>query len=1044
MIFRISFKTRSITVRIADEELIPEYFVMRTELMEAKYLCPYCLKVQKLVSEEDEHDFLLETKKNHETSVGLSRQVLQEFYIKTTGDGSKILFSLPESLAVVSKIKQLTIREALMFHPINLKLITLAIIGENLTIRSYTGYKWGQRIPQIMIKNLHETQICRAGLDPDYYTFLTCHEDIQSKIDFKAYILPFEFSVWVVTIALMVLMYITVNVASSITLGSTPLRFRLMLEMFGLFLNAGVELSPLLISKPLRGLLTVWLFMCLILNTAYRGDSFSKIVAPAKIQRATKFSDIMSNFSIYSRAVNSGYFWDFPFRVAGKNWMETALREALQMRKKSGKFENRQFLKGRGTLIIKLSRQLIPISNNEYLRNSSQEILNRLGTCRSTAVVVHSVELRQLFMEIYNQYKAHHIYMGEQRLFEKQFTIITDESGGNYYNRKLSWLEYSGLQGLWSKLLKASFKPVHLSGIFSRGLFNQKNTILLSHLNWLNDFKDCENTVVFPDTLIYTPNEQSQPSTPTLLFLNDELKFPTLIKHTNCHTITMFADPYSSFVPNHYGRVMSLNHNFPRKHYLFLIIVYNNFRGSQIKPTVPYLSQPSRFQIKFHRLTFAIIYNAKSDSYQSPKEISMGNDIFEVNFICEYCIRSKSHYNLEVHNVENTVKTIALYRKEMDKTVLSAGSNGKQFAYNLDLGITLTSSKDLSKLKQWYYAKSLFDVQKSQLTPEQVLLLVLAETIPSLQGFENLTQNYAGTLMYQPFFKIEVMDIYASYNNIVLLDTSHYTFLSCIDYRPNKQILRTVNAAHILAVGIVAVFQAAVCGIAGNLATRIKNWKPLSEKAVSVLSISIFVAYIAITLQHYFYFLSKQISTTGNPEDNGNLHEIRKKNVTVLSEAIEHTAEFPFETEFGQRLWTRVFNRSRLTTEDGEFYPVWHDWMKYGFLAHFDFYEKQFQEMMKIYPKIQPAFGNQNEMMTKIGEDCEHRTLAVSSEAALQILRRPRKLQKQVRIFKGEEKLFETMKYFRITTNGGEYVGSKIEQIFNSGIYQFWKQSLFT
>ncbi|CAL8146904.1 unnamed protein product [Orchesella dallaii] len=1009
--FRISFKLKPITVQIADEESFPEYFEMGTELMEAKYVCPYCHNDQKIGTKQYEYDLQLETKRNSRTSLVLSRQLLQKLYMKTTRDGRKFVFRLPamqypESFAVVSQIKQLTVREALTFHPINLKLITLAILGENVTRSSF--FHWGLKVPQILIKDPHETHICRIHLDPDYYTFLTCHEDIQSKIDFKAYILPFEFSVWIATIALMVLMYITMNVMSSITLGSNPLRFRLMLEMFGLFLNAGVELSPLLMSKPLRGILTIWLFMCLILNTAYRGDSFSKIVAPAKIQRATKFSDIISNFSIYSRAKKGNHFWKFPFRDIGRKWMETALHDALQVRNRGGQFENPQFLKERGSLIIKLSRQLIPISNNEYLRNSSQEIISRLGSCRSTAIIVHSVELRQLFKEIYNQYKAHHIYMGEQRLFEKKITIITDESGGNYYNRKLSWLEYSGLQGFWSKLLK-----------------------------------------VFHDGIIYTPTKRDQPTAPALLFLDNHAIFRTTrIKRTKCNTVTFFTERYTDFVPTKYIRVamMTSENNVLQQHYLFLIFLYGNFGGIQMKPMVPYQSDPlyRDHLIIIHRLTFAIIYNAKSYSNHSPKEISMGNDIFEVIFICEYCIRSNSHYNLAVHNVENTVKTIVLYRKEMDKTVLSAGSNGKQFAYNLDLGMALTSSKDLSKLKQWYYAKSLFDVQKSQLKPEQVLLLVLAETIPSLQGFENLTQSYKGTSMYLPFFKIERIDIYASYNNMVLLDTSHYTFLGCIGYRPHEHIINTVNAAHILAVGIVAVFQTAICSITGNLATRIKNWKPFTEKAVLVLSISIFVAYIAITLQHYCYFLNKQPSRTGNTVDNWRLHEMAKKNVTVLSEAIEHAAEFPFETEFGQRLWTQVLKQGRLTTEDNEFYRVWHDWMKYGFLDHFDFYKKQFQEMMKIYPKIQPAFGNQNEMITKIGEDCEHRTLAVSSEAALQLLRRARKLQKQVRIFKGEEKLFETMKYFWITTNGGEYVGSKIEQIFNSGIYQFWKQFLFT
>ncbi|CAL8146721.1 unnamed protein product [Orchesella dallaii] len=374
--------------------------------------------------------------------------------------------------------------------------ITLTILLEKTTL-STSEREWMKTPGFGRVTNLVNS-FAIVETEATFYNFLTCAG--KSSLNLLIYFEPFDTSVWVTLAVLTILTSFSFWVISEILFPMKRFSFiKLKLTLVALLLNTSVYFQEIFKHKRLRGLLSVWFLTSIVLNTAYRTESFAKTIAPTEIRRPEKFSQLRNfkllatniceprNSSVkrlsctqFSKDIATSLLTSLFGDAVPIGVYFRAMEELYVVKYGRDELINRTFSVSilNGKLIVQIFRQIRPlkIENNLTVFN----ILR--NNCQKLVYVAQNDEIQKLALYSNSPCNStnQRLYSGKETFLKKSGTWYIQQSGGNYLIRRMRYLEYSGIYGFWKRWINTH--KIHPSCSDLKGISLNFNILILFYV----------------------------------------------------------------------------------------------------------------------------------------------------------------------------------------------------------------------------------------------------------------------------------------------------------------------------------------------------------------------------------------------------------------------------------------------------------------------------------------------------------------------------------------------------------------------------------
>ncbi|CAL8146724.1 unnamed protein product [Orchesella dallaii] len=378
--------------------------------------------------------------------------------------------------------------------------LTLAILLENTPVGSNT-LSFPMKFPGfVRVLNLINS-FAIVEMEPKFYNFLAC--DSKSSIDMLVYLEPFDASVWISLVVLIILTSLSVYIIFKICFPTTTVNYlSINLTISALLLNTTVYFRDLHENRNLQGIFAVWLLTSMVVNTGYRTNSFAKTIAPAEIQRLEKFSEL-KNFKLFAEdlcsiddfQLDKIYCSQFSHDIAiwlMKRFTTIANNEpnVYNIYRKLGALKygrDDSFKKQFGfklehdKFVLRIFRQIELVRVSVTSNVSVAQILTR--NCKRSVFVLNNTEIKKVEAISNSDCNSPNkqFYSGNDAFLKKTGTWYIQENGGKYLIRRMRYFEYSGLYGFWKRLVNSRYKR-RICSNNEKGLSLNSNMLALFYL----------------------------------------------------------------------------------------------------------------------------------------------------------------------------------------------------------------------------------------------------------------------------------------------------------------------------------------------------------------------------------------------------------------------------------------------------------------------------------------------------------------------------------------------------------------------------------
>ncbi|CAL8128900.1 unnamed protein product [Orchesella dallaii] len=408
------------------------------------------------------------------------RATMRKIYLRSTGDGKKVLyflhksstsFGLTQANIIVNTFRSSRSTLEIVQATNNIDAVILSVLSENMP-NSKGKIQWhlSSFLPGISLITGINTTYGLLEAELQSFNFLTCYRK-SVKVGPYVYIRPFKMSVWLALLTCVILTEIIFKYHSiNQKLGSQTIT----LVIISFLLSTTVSYFKFRNVKIYQWLILVWLFSSVILNNAYRGQNFAKVVAPKLGRELTKFQEL-TGFSLYSDAPvcsNRRDLFCSKFGKAVSEWVRYKIgnedfnsKFMMKGREKSEREFNFTFLEDydfqgdkTSRMIAVLASHIAPLKTEYYPKGIETAALNvgkSIGDCDKSAFAAPKEEIRSLLKHLAKDCThISNIYMGNDALFKRVGTWYVQESGGRYFQRRMRYLEYSGIYNFWKKWIE--------------------------------------------------------------------------------------------------------------------------------------------------------------------------------------------------------------------------------------------------------------------------------------------------------------------------------------------------------------------------------------------------------------------------------------------------------------------------------------------------------------------------------------------------------------------------------------------------------------
>ncbi|CAL8145916.1 unnamed protein product [Orchesella dallaii] len=454
---------------------------IKSEPENITFICKFCNNsnrsesVEKLLSGKNYFTEISVTCLNTVSGEGC-RSRMHETYLRITGDGKYFTYFNFESvrfkLEKIIKIQKASSAYKVIKTGSKLDEIIFSILIEGMPL-PYNPQIWhyAKQFPAVGIIQDIAYAYTNLQTESESFNFLTCDGKLTVP-RFKILLEPFNIHTWFVLLSCVVLTIVVMRVLEqNIFPKEEHISIVSILTSITAFhLNTAVDNRSWGNSQYLRRYLAIWLFASIILSNAYRGDHFSKILAPRKIDEKAHFSQIQ-NFVLYTKddcVPSQGYLECSQFVMNFLVWLHTELGAKLFERFRTmlvGKnyhalsltaFYNETFLMEQNFAvtsdrnIARLFLRLETTTVRDFL-----DVERMVGKCDGTAYVAEQKEILN-GVKYFRRNCNPRMYSGRDALFLKTGIWYAQESGGYYMRNRLRYLSYSGIHQHWMQLIELS------------------------------------------------------------------------------------------------------------------------------------------------------------------------------------------------------------------------------------------------------------------------------------------------------------------------------------------------------------------------------------------------------------------------------------------------------------------------------------------------------------------------------------------------------------------------------------------------------------
>ncbi|CAL8128908.1 unnamed protein product [Orchesella dallaii] len=401
------------------------------------------------------------------------REAMRKVYMNWTGDGKKIFYWLHNKGNFISpnvRTSKLLQQARSVLEVIsaveNIGNIIISILSEKTPNNGKTWFPVSFPPGISLIPGINNTfGLLRTEFES--YNFITCYRK-QVQIGPDVYLKPFQLSVWLALFSSIFFTFVVFNFNRMSLSGSRAILFTIISLLF----NTIVSNSQLQNVKRYRRLILVWLFGAMILNTAYRGQNFAKVVARNEGQKLNLFSDLAAtDFKLYTLSscynkeirLTCSFFgmklagwavdkigsinYHTKFEVFHRNIFNPPEYNFTFLEKYIG--ENR-----RDKMLARLMSRITPSQvYSADIKTSYWKLGKLIGKCGKQAFVALQNEIRHVLKGFNHNcsYKSSKFYSGKDSLFKDVGIWYVQENGGSYLRRRMRYLEYSGIYEFWKK-----------------------------------------------------------------------------------------------------------------------------------------------------------------------------------------------------------------------------------------------------------------------------------------------------------------------------------------------------------------------------------------------------------------------------------------------------------------------------------------------------------------------------------------------------------------------------------------------------------------
>ncbi|CAL8147401.1 unnamed protein product [Orchesella dallaii] len=415
---------------------------------------------------------------------------LEKLYIEATGDGKRFIYYKLNLPWVIRKLgyhfepttwmKLISISKAaktfkvLDQKPTIDEIILSILLEETQAPLNGTVEQWTETnlFPAVGVA-LNIKYISIIPIESAYYNFITCHWE--SPLNLLAYVQPFQWQIWLVLFSCLWLTTFTIPFMTAHS--NEPIR---KINQCSIFLTLSLLLTDKIINAKelyknvrLRPILSLWLLTSIILTNSYKGENFSKVIAPPKLLKVETFQDL-SGFKLFSKrkcdqsqVPNGQYCCEFGADLM--TWLSKKLHKKdfykiiLNTNKidpLTGRVPDIDFLKNYEFKTKSDGKIANILPNLEMLTNDDNHsvVSQAIQNCKRMVYVGKESEIKTLLRDLAFSCK-HPMYIGKDKLFEKISAWYIQPSGGNYLIRRFRYLEESGIYYFWKKWVDIDYRP---------------------------------------------------------------------------------------------------------------------------------------------------------------------------------------------------------------------------------------------------------------------------------------------------------------------------------------------------------------------------------------------------------------------------------------------------------------------------------------------------------------------------------------------------------------------------------------------------------